>query len=374
MERDIKFLHAFNTIRGVGLATLQTLKTHFGSFEDAWGADERALADSGIKDAALVAMGQRASIHPDREMERLIRSGIWCITQENQAYPERLKEIPRPPIILYGRGSLPDCARAIAVVGTRKPSLYGLETTEIIVRGLARAGVVIVSGLALGIDGRAHHAALEEKGKTVGVIGSGVDRESVYPQEHLTLAQKIAESGGALLSEYPPGTPAFREHFPQRNRIISGLSLGTLVVEARERSGALITARLALEQNRDVFAVPGSIFSLSSSGPHALIREGAKLTQTAEDILEELGIEYTQDIRDNAEDSDVDDTEKIILALLEEPFGVDRIKEKTGIDTATIMASLSMLELKGKIRSLGQDTYQKTERSSHPYGTETCYR
>lgn len=360
MERDIKFLHAFNTIRGIGPATLQTLKNHFRSFEDAWGADEREFASFGIRDSELAAMGRRASVHPDREMERLIHLGIWCITQEAPEYPPRLKEIHNPPIILYGRGLMPECARAIAIVGTRKPSLYGLEAAEVIVRGLTREGVVIVSGLAMGIDGRAHRAALEAGGKTIGVIGSGVDRESIYPQENLTLAQKIAESGGAIISEYPPGAPAFREHFPQRNRIISGLSLGTLVVEARERSGALITARLALEQNRDVFAVPGSIFSLSSSGPNALIREGAKLTQHAEDILEELGIEYTKEIRDGAEDSDVDDTEKIILALLEEPLGVDLIKEKTGLDTATIIASLSMLELKGKIRSLGQDAYQKT--------------
>lgn len=215
MDRDIKFLHAFNTIRGVGPATLHSLKTHFGSFEAAWQADDHKLAISGIRNTELGAIVQkRSSMQPDREMEQLIRSGVWCITPENHEYPERLKEIPNPPMILYGRGVIPDCTFAIAVVGTRKPSLYGLEATEEIVRGLAQAGIVVVSGLALGIDTRAHHAALEAHGKTIAIVGSGIDRESMYPQENYNLASRITDAGGG-------GAERIRLRHPRPERTFS---------------------------------------------------------------------------------------------------------------------------------------------------------
>ena len=246
-------------------------------------------------------------------------------------------------------------AFSLAIVGTRRPTSYGMEVAEKLSRELVEAGATIVSGLAMGIDGRAHEAAVDAKGTTIAVLGSGLDDMSLFPPEHRGLARRIVESGNALVSEYAPGTPAVKEHFPARNRIISGLSRGVIVVEARERSGALITARFALEQNRDVFAVPGSMFSPTSAGPHALIREGAKIVRTAQDILEEFGIEYTNSAQGGAP---IEEKEKLLLELLEEPLSVDLIKEKTGMETAAIVATLSLLELKGHIRNFG-DRYQK---------------
>lgn len=358
--RDLKFLNAFNSIPAVGPASLRLLKNHFGVLETAWRAGENALQESGITTTALQAiLWKRPSLQPDREMEKLVRENIWLITEEDERYPPLLKEIPSPPLLLYGKGALPQTRfGALAVVGTRRPTAYGLEATEKIVQELAGAGLTIVSGLATGIDTRAHEACLEVKGRTIAVLGSGVDQNSIFPPENRGLGRRIVESDGAIISEYAPGTPAVKEHFPARNRIISGLSLGVLVSEAREKSGARITARYALDQNREVFALPGSIFSPTSRWPNRLIQEGAKLVTCAADILEELGMDYTKE-RVRKSDELLGEKEKVILELVEEPLSVDVIKEKTGLETSAIVASLSMLELKGRVKNLGADTYQK---------------
>lgn len=359
--RDLKFLNAFNSIPGVGPATLRTLKNNFGTYEEAWVADEGALFRAGVNPPSLRAISwKRATLHPDKEMEKLVKEDVWLIAEEDENYPALLREIPNAPVALYGRGDIRALAEEtlkIAVVGTRRPTHYGLEACEKIVIGLSGAGITVVSGLATGIDARSHEAALDMQGKTIAVLGSGVDHNSIFPPENRGLARRIAESGGAVISEYAPGTPALKEHFPQRNRIISGLSKGILVVEAREKSGALITARFALEQNRDVFAVPGSIFSPTSLGPHRLIQDGAKLVTSHEDILMELGIEYTKEGKGDL--SGIPEEERLLLAFLVEPVGVDYLKEKTHLDTAVIISSLSMLELKGHIRNMGGNTYQK---------------
>lgn len=364
MKNDIKFLNAFNLIYGIGPATLRALLERFLSFEEAWRASESDLIYAGIQPRAIASIQwKRASIHPDREMERLVRENIWIVDENDSAFPRPLKEIPHSPIALYGKGDAALFLNAascvfFAVVGTRKPTHYGLETTERIVHGLTQHNIVIVSGLAMGIDTRAHQITLESGGKTIAILGSGVDASSIFPPENNLLAKRIAESGGCLVSEYAPGTPATREHFPQRNRIISGISRGVLVVEAREKSGALITARLALEQNRDVFAVPGSIFSSPSAGPNTLIQEGAKLTRSAEDILEEFGIEYTKkDARQNA--GMLNEKERVFLEILSEEQSVDALKEKTGFAVPEIIATLSLLELKGYVKNTGADVYQK---------------
>lgn len=355
--KELKFLNAFNSIPNVGPVTLRALKKNLGSFEAAWRASDTALTESGIgPQYARSIVWKRPSIHPDREMERLVRDRIWLIADDDPTYPALLKEIPNPPLVLYGRGNLSE--PCIAVVGTRKPTLYGLEAAESIVSGIVSADLTIVSGLATGIDTRAHQAALAQNAKTIAVLGSGIDRQSIFPPENRGLARRIEESGGAVISEYAPGTPAMKEHFPQRNRIISGLSKGTLVVEAREKSGALITARFALEQNREVFAVPGSIFSPHSKGPHALIREGAKLVTSPKDILEELGIEYTEKDAQIAE-TFFGENEHAILECLEEARAVDDIKQRTGLKTSAIVASLSLLELSGRIKNIGDEKYQK---------------
>lgn len=358
--RDLKFLNAFNSIPGIGPAALRTLKNNFGTLENAWRAGEEELRQCGLgEDAVQRTLWKRPSLNPDREMEKLVRENVWLITEDDENFPDRLKEIPSPPLVLYGKGVLPGNKNLhLAVVGTRRPTGYGTEAADSIAGELTNAGLVIVSGLASGIDARAHEAALEAKGNTIAVLGSGVDQNSIFPPENRGLARRIAESGGSVISEYAPGTPAVKEHFPARNRIISGLSLGVLVIEAREKSGALITARLALEQNREVFALPGSIFSPTSKGPNLLIQEGAKLVTCAGDILEELGMDYNKE-RDKKLDELLGERERILLELLEEPLGVDLLKEKTGFETPAIVASLSMLELKGRIRNLGGDTYQK---------------
>ncbi len=359
---DLKFLNAFNSIPGVGPATLRTLKKNFGTYEEAWVADETTLFRAGVNQISLRAISwKRATLHPDKEMEKLVTGGVWLVAEDDKNYPALLREIPNAPVALYGRGDLNTLAEEtlkIAVVGTRRPTHYGLEACEKIVTGLADARIIIVSGLASGIDARAHEAALDMQGKTIAVLGSGIDHNSIFPPENRGLARRIAESRGAVISEYTPGTPALKEHFPQRNRIISGLSRVVLVVEAREKSGALITARFALEQNRDVFAIPGSVFSPTSLGPHRLIQEGAKLVTSTGDILEELGIEYTKEKGGGL--NGLPEDERLLLAFLVEPVGVDYLKEKTHLDTAQIIASLSMLELKGIVKNFGGNTYQKT--------------
>lgn len=385
MDHDIKFLNAFNVIPGVGPVTLRLLKTQFGTWEDAWRASDAALSAINLHPQAYRSLvWKRPSTNPDKEMGRLVKENVWMMTDDDLSYPALLKEIPNPPVALYGRGSpallrgtrtpleqalTEQAARTeneqheqpavlLAVVGTRRPTSYGLEACEALVQEIAGIGVTIISGLATGIDARAHAAALDAGGYTIAVLGSGVDQNSIFPPENRGLARRIEESGSTVISEYTPGTPALKEHFPQRNRIISGLAQGTLVIEARERSGALITARFALEQNRDVFALPGSIFSPHAAGPHKLIQEGAKLVASAADILEELGIDYTKESARAAREG-LNENEQTILSILEEPLGVDFVKEKTGLATSIIIASLSMLELKGLVRNLGGDTYQR---------------
>lgn len=359
MSSELKYLHALNSIPGIGPATLRILKNHFGTYETAWRAGEHELGQTGITARALQSiLWKRPSLHPDHELQKFAKENIWVLTEDDEHYPSYIKEITNPPVILYGKGALPQNSTCIGVVGTRRPTAYGIEATETIVRELAEAGLTIVSGLASGIDARAHETTLDAGGKTIAVLGSGLDHYSIFPSENRGLARRIVEGGGTLLCEYAPGTPAVKEHFPARNRIISGLSRGVLVIEAREKSGARITTRMALEQNREVFALPGSIFSPTSRWPLMLIQQGAKLVTSAADILEELGIEYNKEKEARVRGL-LSEHERLILEALEEPQTIDALKEKTGFPTAVIVTSLSSLELKSVIKTLGQDIYQK---------------
>lgn len=359
MQKDTKYLHAFALIPSVTGKTLRALAGYFPSFEDAWRADEGMLKNAGLDEKAITAISwKRPSLDPDREMETLVRKSIWLIRETDSDYPLLLAQIPNPPFVLYGTGrfSTSESELPFGVVGARKPTSYGIQAAEMITEALSRAGATIVSGLALGIDAIAHRTAVEANGTTIAVLGSGLDDESLYPPSNRGLARRITESGGAVISEYPPGTPALKEHFPARNRIISGMSKGVLVVEAQEKSGALITARFALEQNRDVFAVPGSIFSLSSKGANALIQEGAKLVSCGEDILKEYGIEYTTN---TVSAEPLSETEEQILDILGEPRSIDDIKSITGLDTPSIIASVSLLEMKGRVRATEGERYER---------------
>ena len=286
-------------------------------------------------------------------------------------YPKLLKEIKDPPKVLYYIGSLPKAdENCFAVVGTRRYSPYGKQMALEITGDLAETGLTIVSGLMLGIDTFSHQATLERKGRTIAVLGTGLDEKSIYPKENIKLAREIVENGGCLISEYPPGTAGAYFTFPQRNRIISGLSLGVLVVEAKpllpnfgvgtnkkSGSGAIITALHAFEQKRKVFAVPGPIHSSSSKGCHYLIKKGAKLVENANDILTELNLQclnlkFKQGVKGENEEENL-----ILESLKEETLYIDKIIERTKLSAAAAAGALAILEIKGKVRNLGGNIY-----------------
>lgn len=276
---------------------------------------------------------------------------IRKITINDKEYPELFKKIPDPPEKLYLKGEILPEELCFGVVGTRRFSSYGKQVALEIAGDLAEAGLTIVSGLAPGIDTFSHQAALERGGKTIAVLGTGIDEKSIYPQSNIKLARKILETGGALISEYPPGTRGTQFTFPQRNRIISGLSLGVLVIEAKLKSGALITANFAFSHKRKVLAVPGPIYSANSRGCHFLIKRGAKLVENANDILSELKL--PQIMGPSLVEGGTKEENLILETLKEGALYIDRITEKTKLPAPTVSSALAVLEIKGKIRNLG---------------------
>ena len=276
---------------------------------------------------------------------------IEKISIENKNYPQILKKIKNPPKVIYFSGKILPKEKCFAIVGTRRCSPYGKEIAFQIAKDLTEAGLTIVSGMAPGIDTFAHKGALEAKGRTIAVLGTGIDEKSIYPKSNLKLTKEILKSGGALISEYPPGTKGAKFTFPKRNRIISGLSLGILVVEARLKSGALITAKYAIEQKRKVFAIPGSIFSQTSKGCHFLIKRGAKLVEEAKDILEELKIKPKIEKKKENE-------ENVILKVLKGgALSLEEIVQKTKLSPSKVISLISLLEIEGKIKNLGNNVY-----------------
>lgn len=281
--------------------------------------------------------------------------GIKTISLKDKNYPKLLKEIKNPPKVLYCRGEVLPKENCFAIVGTRRCSTYGKEIALEIAGDLAETGLTIVSGLAPGIDTFAHQAAVERGKRTIAVLGTGIDEKSIYPTSNIKLARKILETSGCLISEYPPGTPGSKFTFPQRNRIISGLSLGVLVVEAKEKSGALITAQWAKKQGRKIFAVPGPIRSSNSRGPNKLIKEGAKLVESANDILVELKLPKKAGVKEII--GETKEEQLILDALKEGSLYIDKIIEKTKLPTAIVTSTLAILEIRGKIRNLGANIY-----------------
>ncbi len=334
----------------------------WGSVIPAWQADATALRQVGWDiDAANDFVAWRNSICEQKLEETLTAEGIQVVGIEDAEYPKLLKELYDPPVALFVRGQLPIDAVCVAVVGTRKFSPYGRQVTEELVGGLARSSVTIVSGLALGIDGFAHEATLANNGKTIAVLGSGPDRAHVFPAMHRSLADRIVAAGGAVISEYPPGTESTTFTFPRRNRIIAGLSLATLVIEAPESSGSLITATCALENNRDVFAVPQNITAPNAAGPNTLIKQGAKPVTCVEDILETLHIEKQKQFQAAAAviaDSPVE--AKILAALSREPIHIDFLTKAVNLPSPVVGSTLTLMEIKGKVRNLGGMMYVTT--------------
>ena len=285
------------------------------------------------------------------------QENIRKITLQDKNYPAILKEISDPPKELYIKGEIINQDKvAIGVVGTRKYTPYGKQVTLDIAGKLAKLGITIVSGLAKGIDTWAHQAALEQGGRTIAVLGSGLDKKSFYPSSNYSLSEKICQQG-AVISEYPSGTRGTQFTFPQRNRIISGLSLGVVVIEAPEESGALITAALALEQNREVFAIPGSIYEKNTQGTNQLIRMGAKLVIDVEDILDELNLSHLLTTEKKKIKPENREEEIIISVLSGQPTHIDEIIKKSGLSAGAVNSTLMILELKRAVRNLGRGNY-----------------
>lgn len=349
------FALAFLAIEGIGSTRLRRLHAHFESLEQAWHAAPQELATlAGLgHDLAQAIAAQRPTIDPEAELRRLESSDTRIIPWWDPEFPPLLKEIHDPPAVLFWRGSWPAMERAVAIVGTRGCSGYGGRMARMIARDLSRQGVLIVSGLAAGIDAAAHQGALEA-GETLAVMATGLDH--IYPASNIPLARQIL-THGALISEYPLGTEPTPGQFPARNRIISGLCLATIVVEARERSGSLITADQALEQNREVMAVPGPIDSPNSAGCHRLIQQGAKLITCAQDVLEELGWEGS---RIPSPPPDLSPDEANVLAAVEtQPTPLDRIAQKSGLPPQIVNSVLLTLELKALINQFPGRRYAR---------------
>ncbi len=344
-------------------AKLWKLLKHFGSPQAAWEANINDLANApGTGEEGPEGLARRrALLDPVQEEARLQSAGVKYICHNAPEYPENLYHIFDPPPVIFIQGDLTAADKmAVAVVGSRKPSPYGLLVAEKLAKDLAAVGITVVSGMARGIDTASHKGSLAGGGRTIAVLGCGSD--VVYPKENKRLMAQIAESG-AVISEYPLGTPPQPWHFPARNRIISGLSLGTVVVEAAEKSGALITADFALEQGRDVMAVPGNIANELSRGPHRLIRQGARLVEGAGDIIDEMGLEKLFPVQKEVSAGTVkmsNEEEALYRLLSVEPVHLDELIEKTGLLPQKVMAALMYLEVKGLARQMPGKSYIRT--------------
>ncbi|MBP9748809.1 DNA-processing protein DprA [Patescibacteria group bacterium] len=341
---------ALSRFSGFGAARLRALYQKTGSFLAATLADRATLLQAGIPETqadAFLSWWQPSFIEKDAEL--LAAAGIRIIVPEDDSFPHLLKEIPDPPAFLHVRGALAADAACIAVVGTRRATPYGMEIAREFSGHFSRTGVTVVSGLALGIDGAVHEAVLRTKGTTWAFLGSGIHQKNLYPATHQPLAERIVAEGGALLSEFPPGIMGMKFLFPIRNRLIAGVSLGVVVIEATERSGSLITAAAATDYNREVFAVPGDIRRPTSAGPHALIQRGATLAHTPADILAALRLNKATPPKTTA----LSQEETALLAhLSREPIFLDDLVRALRVPSADIARELSLLEMTGRVRAI----------------------
>ncbi len=350
-----KYWIGFNIVPGIGPIRFKILLAHFGDAERAWRASTAELRAAGLDKRSIQNLVRtRGRLSLEEEMEKIARAGAQLITWDDPAYPPHLRHIYDPPFLLYVKGELLEADEwSVAIVGTRRASVYGKEVTKQLAGDLARNQVTVVSGLASGIDAEAHRAALEAGGRTIAVLGNGLD--IVYPPRNEALSRRIAESG-ALVSEFPLGTRPEARNFPRRNRIISGLTLGTVVTEAGPVSGALITARYALEQGRDVFAVPGNILARQSQGTNELIRDGATPVLSVEDILQGLNLSMISQHQEVRAIVPENETESALLSYLStNPIHIDEIVRQSGLPAALVSSTLLMMELKGMVRQEGMN-------------------
>ena len=359
-DQDLHDLILLTMVPGVGPHTSRALLERFGTAGrvlDASSSALRGVSGVGAKLADRIAAARR-DFDADAELDLCREAGVGVIPRGDPAYPPSLEDIPDPPSLLYARGTIePRDQLAIALVGSRRCTPYGVRVAERLAGALARVGLTVVSGLARGIDAAAHRGALKAGGRTLAVLANGLSE--VYPPEHDDLAREVSASG-ALISEMPMRQHPLADLFPRRNRIISGLCLGVVVVEATPRSGSLSTARHAMEQNREVFAVPGPVDSLPSQGCHRLIRDGARLVETVDDILDELG-PLVREVRPSSEETPVrhpaeltlSDLERSLLGKLDDsPVAIDELIARTGLTASQVMATLSVLEVRRLVRRL----------------------
>ena len=347
----------FNLVKGIGAVRLRALQDHFGNLAQAWDATPDQLRECGLSARLVENIIQiRTSVDLEKYYETILSRDISVITNQDENYPARLKEIDQPPPVLYIKGELKqDDFWSVAIVGTRRVTAYGRQVTDELATYLAQNGVTVISGLARGVDAIAHQASVRAGGRTLAVFGCGVDR--IYPPEHRNLADQITKQG-ALISDYAPGTPPDSSNFPPRNRIISGLSMAVVVIEAAETSGALITASFAGDQGRDVFAVPGNILAPQSKGTNRLIQQGAHPLLSGRDLLDSLNLTRVHEQHEARHIMPLDATEaKVFNVLGIEPLHVDEIRTQTGLAIESVSSALVMMELKGMVQQVGPMNY-----------------
>ena len=357
-----KYYHALNLLPSLGPVRIKRLIQHFGTPKQIWEAAPQAFLDvkgftPNLRDKILQ---ERQNIHPEKAWEKILQQGYSLLTWEDNSYPPLLKEIYDPPPLLYYYGNVDILhSNCLAIVGSRRHTVYGREIAYKFAAGLSRHGLIVVSGMARGIDTWAHKGVLDAGGKTAAILGCGLD--VCYPPENKPLKEEI-EKSGVLISEFPPGYKPLPANFPRRNRIISGLSLGTLVVEAGEKSGALITADFALEQGREVFAVPGGIASPYSRGCHKLIKEGAKLVENIEDVLEEIMVTgLLGDVFPPQQKPEFNpDEERLLEFIPYEPFALEELAALSKMPLSRLNVLLLELELKGAVKQLPGKYYIKS--------------
>ncbi|HZU86100.1 MAG TPA: DNA-processing protein DprA [Anaerolineaceae bacterium] len=360
----------FNKVKGIGSVRLRGLLDFFGRLDLAWEAPADGLRAAGLPAKVVEqVLKLRSELDLDKELETIHRKGIRVMTWEDVDYPRRLREIDQPPPVLYWLGSYePEDDWAISIVGTRRVTAYGRQVTDELASFLAHNSVTVVSGMARGVDGIAHDTAMRHGGRTLAVLGCGVD--VVYPPEHRKLAERIAAQG-ALISDYAPGTPPDAVNFPPRNRIISGLSPATVVVEADKESGALITAEFATSQGRDVFAVPGNINQPQSRGTNMLIARGAHPMLRPQDVLEVVGMQYVQEERAARQLLPADKVEASLLRVLgTQPLHIDEIRNLSALPIEKVSATLTMMELKGMVQQVGGMNYIAVREEQADYGSD----
>ena len=364
---DKRYWIGFNLIKGIGAVRMQALIQHFGDLEVAWKAAPADLAEAGLGAKVIERVLQaREEVDLRKLWEKIESQGIKILTWQDEAYPGRLKEIDQPPPVLYIRGEyLPDDLFAVAIVGTRRVTAYGRQITEEISSFLAANGITVISGLARGVDAIAHQSTLKAGGRTIAVLGCGVDK--IYPPEHRGLAEQMMERG-AIISDYALGTPPDASNFPPRNRIISGLSLAVVVVEAGETSGALITAEFAAEQGREVFAVPGSILAPQSKGTNKLIQTGALPLLSMDDLMQALDLTRVGEQKAARKVIPADETEARLMNVLgSEPLHVDEIRNQAELPIEKVSATLALMELKGMVRQVGGMNYVAVREEQSDY-------